>query len=214
MYSEFLQVGGRLGQVFDEDPKRWRMLSEALATLGMSLEIATAFAPPQAFLLLAGAHLLLLLQSLRCLPSALPDCEVVRCARINNMLFKSHPHICRACTTFRYWDSVLLDLSATLRLRVLRRWQLGAGRGQGHGQARLPHHPDALCRRQQRGRRRRQGGGAFCCQTLPDVTAGTARPPPDWPVNRQSAGCRSLLQPEPESSVASVAAVRLPPRSA
>lgn len=50
-----LQVGGRLGTVFDEDPKRWRMLAEALGTLGMSLEIATAFAPPQAFLLLAGA---------------------------------------------------------------------------------------------------------------------------------------------------------------
>jgi Vitamin B6 photo-protection and homoeostasis len=49
------QVGGRLGTVFDEDPKRWRMLAEALGTLGMSLEIATAFAPPQAFLLLAGA---------------------------------------------------------------------------------------------------------------------------------------------------------------
>lgn len=40
--------------MFDEDPKRWRMLAESLATLGMSLEIATAFAPPQAFLLLAG----------------------------------------------------------------------------------------------------------------------------------------------------------------
>ena len=50
-----MQVGGRLGTVFDEDPKRWRMLAEALGTLGMSLEIATAFAPPQAFLLLAGA---------------------------------------------------------------------------------------------------------------------------------------------------------------
>jgi Vitamin B6 photo-protection and homoeostasis len=47
-------VGGRLSTVFDEDPKRWRMLAEALGTLGMSLEIATAFAPPQAFLLLAG----------------------------------------------------------------------------------------------------------------------------------------------------------------
>ncbi len=47
-------MGGRLGPVFDEDPKRWRMLAESLATLGMSLEIATAFAPPQAFLLLAG----------------------------------------------------------------------------------------------------------------------------------------------------------------
>lgn len=50
------KVGGRLGPVFDEDPKRWRMLAESLATLGMSLEIATAFAPPQAFLLLAGAR--------------------------------------------------------------------------------------------------------------------------------------------------------------
>ena len=40
-----LQVGGRLGNVFDEDPKRWRMLAETLATLGLSLEISTAFFP-------------------------------------------------------------------------------------------------------------------------------------------------------------------------
>ena len=39
------QVGGRLGSVFDEDPKRWRMLAETLATLGLSLEISTAFFP-------------------------------------------------------------------------------------------------------------------------------------------------------------------------
>mmetsp|Transcript_2506 Transcript_2506/g.7550 ORF Transcript_2506/g.7550 Transcript_2506/m.7550 type:complete len:636 (-) Transcript_2506:730-2637(-) len=50
-----LLVGGKLGPVFDEDPKRWRMLSEALASGGMALELATAFAPHQAFLLLAGA---------------------------------------------------------------------------------------------------------------------------------------------------------------
>ena len=48
------QVGGRLGSAFDEDPKRWRMLSEALASGGMALELATAFAPRSAFLLLAG----------------------------------------------------------------------------------------------------------------------------------------------------------------
>lgn len=40
-----VQVGGRLGNVFDEDPKRWRMLAETLATLGLSLEISTAFFP-------------------------------------------------------------------------------------------------------------------------------------------------------------------------
>ena len=31
--------------MFDEDPKRWRMLAETLATLGLSLEISTAFFP-------------------------------------------------------------------------------------------------------------------------------------------------------------------------
>ena len=39
------KVGGRLSDVFDEDPKRWRMLAETLATLGLSLEIATSFSP-------------------------------------------------------------------------------------------------------------------------------------------------------------------------
>ena len=43
--GHLLQVGGRLGNVFDEDPKRWRMLAETLATLGLSLEISTAFFP-------------------------------------------------------------------------------------------------------------------------------------------------------------------------
>jgi len=42
-----LQVGGRLSDVFDEDPKRWRMLAETLATVGLSLEIATSFSPSE-----------------------------------------------------------------------------------------------------------------------------------------------------------------------
>lgn len=50
-----LIVGSRLGPVFDEDPKRWRMLSEVMRTGGMALELSTAFAPPAAFLLLAGS---------------------------------------------------------------------------------------------------------------------------------------------------------------
>ena len=33
--------------MFDEDPKRWRMLAETLATLGLSLEIATSFSPSE-----------------------------------------------------------------------------------------------------------------------------------------------------------------------
>ena len=41
------QVGGRLSDVFDEDPKRWRMLAETLATVGLSLEIATSFSPSE-----------------------------------------------------------------------------------------------------------------------------------------------------------------------
>lgn len=49
-----VQVGGRLGGVFDEDPRRWRMVAEAFATLGLALEIATAF-NPQWFVALAGA---------------------------------------------------------------------------------------------------------------------------------------------------------------
>ena len=48
------QVGGKLGNVFDEDPKRWRMVAEAFLTLGLALEIATAFSPSN-FIALAGA---------------------------------------------------------------------------------------------------------------------------------------------------------------
>ncbi len=39
------QVGGKLGGVFDEDPRRWRMVAEAFLTAGLALEIATAFSP-------------------------------------------------------------------------------------------------------------------------------------------------------------------------
>ncbi|PRW60390.1 UPF0420 isoform X4 [Chlorella sorokiniana] len=49
-----LIVGGNLAQVFDEDPRRWRMVAEAVTTLGLSLEIATRMYPAQ-FVLLAGA---------------------------------------------------------------------------------------------------------------------------------------------------------------
>jgi hypothetical protein len=31
--------------VFDEDPKRWRMLAEAVSTVGLALEIATQIFP-------------------------------------------------------------------------------------------------------------------------------------------------------------------------
>ena len=48
------QVGGRLGYVFDEDPRRWRMIAVGFATVGLALEIATA-AFPANFLALAGA---------------------------------------------------------------------------------------------------------------------------------------------------------------
>ena len=48
------QVGGKLGGVFDEDPRRWRMVAEAFLTLGLALEIATAFSPGN-FIALAGA---------------------------------------------------------------------------------------------------------------------------------------------------------------
>ncbi len=47
-------MGGRLGNVFDEDPKRWRMVAEAFLTVGLALEIATAFSPGN-FIMLAGA---------------------------------------------------------------------------------------------------------------------------------------------------------------
>eukprot|EP00775_Hariotina_reticulata_P012982 gene12982-13111_t len=48
-----LLVGGRLGQEFDDDPRRWRMTAEAFTTAGLALEIATAIYPSQ-FLLLAS----------------------------------------------------------------------------------------------------------------------------------------------------------------
>lgn len=39
------QVGGRLGGVFDEDPKRWRLTAEIFKMLGLAAEIATPFFP-------------------------------------------------------------------------------------------------------------------------------------------------------------------------
>lgn len=48
-----MQVGGRLRGVFDEDPKRWRMIAEGFATTGLALQIATELVPGQ-FVLLAG----------------------------------------------------------------------------------------------------------------------------------------------------------------
>jgi len=49
-----LQVSaGRGGTVFDEDPKRWRLIAEGVTTSGRALEIATAVFPQQ-FVLLAG----------------------------------------------------------------------------------------------------------------------------------------------------------------
>ncbi|KAI8110268.1 hypothetical protein M9435_001947 [Picochlorum sp. BPE23] len=48
-----LFVGGKLGFMFDEDPKRWRMIAEAFTTLGLSLEIATQVSPSN-FVILAG----------------------------------------------------------------------------------------------------------------------------------------------------------------
>lgn len=47
-------VGGRLGEAFDEDPKRWRMIAEGISTLGLALEIATQIYPSH-FVLLAGS---------------------------------------------------------------------------------------------------------------------------------------------------------------
>ena len=48
-----LQVGGRLGGIFDEDPRRWRMIAVGFASLGLAFEIATT-AFPANFILLAG----------------------------------------------------------------------------------------------------------------------------------------------------------------
>lgn len=42
-----------MGTVFDEDPKRWRLIAEGFTTTGRALEIATAVFPQQ-FVLLAG----------------------------------------------------------------------------------------------------------------------------------------------------------------
>ena len=47
-------MGGSLSAVFDEDPKRWRMIGEAVTTLGLALEIATQLSPAN-FVTLAGA---------------------------------------------------------------------------------------------------------------------------------------------------------------
>ena len=39
--------------MFDEDPKRWRMVAEGFTSLGLAMEIGTTLYP-QSFLLLAG----------------------------------------------------------------------------------------------------------------------------------------------------------------
>ena len=44
---------GKGGTVFDEDPKRWRLIAEGFTTTGRALEIATAVFP-QNFVVLAG----------------------------------------------------------------------------------------------------------------------------------------------------------------
>lgn len=48
-----LKVGGKLGTVFDEEPRRWRMVAEIVTSIGLSFELATAFFPQQ-FLILAS----------------------------------------------------------------------------------------------------------------------------------------------------------------
>lgn len=48
-------VGGRLGAELDDDPRRWRMVAELLATIGMALEVATSLYP-QHFLRERAAH--------------------------------------------------------------------------------------------------------------------------------------------------------------
>lgn len=49
-----LFVGARLSDVFDEDPRRWRMIAEGITTIGLGLEIATQLSPAN-FVALAGA---------------------------------------------------------------------------------------------------------------------------------------------------------------
>lgn len=51
--GRLLVSAGRGGTVFDEDPKRWRLIAEGFTTTGRALEIATAVFPQQ-FVLLAG----------------------------------------------------------------------------------------------------------------------------------------------------------------
>ena len=51
--NAFQVSAGRGGTVFDEDPKRWRLIAEGFTTSGRALEIATAVFPQQ-FVLLAG----------------------------------------------------------------------------------------------------------------------------------------------------------------
>ena len=48
-----LFVGGKLGFMFDEDPKRWRMIAEGFTTMGLALEILTQVYPGN-FIILAG----------------------------------------------------------------------------------------------------------------------------------------------------------------
>ncbi|KAL3152745.1 hypothetical protein ABBQ38_012335 [Trebouxia sp. C0009 RCD-2024] len=51
--GRLLVSAGRGGTIFDEDPKRWRLIAEGFTTTGRALEIATAVFP-QNFVLLAG----------------------------------------------------------------------------------------------------------------------------------------------------------------
>lgn len=49
--GRLLVSAGRGGTVFDEDPKRWRLIAEGFTTSGRALEIATAVFPQQFVLL-------------------------------------------------------------------------------------------------------------------------------------------------------------------
>ena len=45
--------------MFDEDPRRWRLMAEIFTTFGLSLEIATAFNPDEQTLLTVVASMVL-----------------------------------------------------------------------------------------------------------------------------------------------------------
>ncbi|KAK9835635.1 hypothetical protein WJX74_004798 [Apatococcus lobatus] len=105
-----LVVGGRLRGVFDEDPKRWRMIAEGFATTGLALQIATELVPGQ-FVLLAG---------LGNLTKAVGKGMSKPCFRIIQTHFARQNNVGSVAATEEVWEVAAQLLGLALSIGVLK----------------------------------------------------------------------------------------------